>query len=218
MKSPRKPRNTEHMIDPGQALRYSVETQDLAYRSGAYAFAESLDLAPRMATIASYITHLGRRRVLDIGCGTGELVRYLPPEVSYIGVDVAPSAIATARARYAERPQTQFHIGAFRDWTCPQTGLDALVWAGIGRAWTRDGRKGRFSDWLEILDRAEPWLAPDAVLILEMVAPHWDNLSPLIAGRYEYLAGCDLDCLKDDHRAVRSLRVFRRPARTGSES
>jgi hypothetical protein len=45
-----------------------------------------------------------------------------------------------------------------------------------------------------------------------MVAPHWDNLAPLIAGRCDYLTGCDVDTLEDDHRAVRAIRVFRRRA------
>ena len=55
-------------------------------------------------------------------------------------------------------------------------------------------------------------MTPDAAVILELVTPHWANLAPLIEGRYEYLAGCDVDCLKDDHRAVRACRVFRRKA------
>ena len=203
---------TTRAIDAGQALRYSAETQDEAYRSGAYELVETLDLAPRMAVLAGYIKHLGCRRILDLGCGTGLLLDYLDPDVTYLGIDISPTAVDTARARFAGRPNASFHAASFRDWSCPARGFDCLVWAGIGRTWTRDGRKGHFEDWLEILDLAEQSLTPDAAVILELVTPHWANLAPLIEGRYEYLAGCDVDCLKDDHRAVRACRVFRRKA------
>lgn len=202
----------QRAIDAGQELRYSADTQDQAYRSGAYEFVEGLDMAPRMAVLAGYLRHLGARRVLDIGCGTGLLLGHLGPDVTYVGIDISPTAIEVARARYADHPHATFAAASFREWVCPVRNLDALVWAGIGRTWTHAGRKGRFEDWLEILDRAEGWLMPNAHVILEMVSPHWANLEPLIAGRYEYLAGCDIDCLRDDHRTVRSARVFRRRA------
>jgi SAM-dependent methyltransferase len=205
-------RHEERAVDAGLEVRYAAETQDLAYRTGAYDFAESLDLAPRMAILAGYLRHLGCRRVLDVGCGTAGLLDFLPQETAYVGVDISPTVIEAARARHAARPEAQFHVATFREWDCPVQGFDALVWAGIGRTWTRTGKKGNFADWLDILDRAEPWLAKDAAVILEMVSPHWPSMEPLIAGRYRPLAGCDLDCLVDDHRAVRSVRVFRRKA------
>ena len=202
----------ERAIDPQQGLRYAAETQDEAYRTGAYDYIDTLDMAPRMAVIAGYLRRLGLRSVLDLGCGTGPLVAHLAPGIAYLGMDISPTAIETARARHAERPDTRFQAASFRDWQCPASGMDGLVWAGIGRAWTRDGRRGRFEDWLEILDLAETALTADAAIILEMVVPHWDNLAPLIAGRYDYLTGCNLDTLEDDHRAVRAIRVFRRRA------
>ena len=197
-------------IDPGQELRYAAETQDEAYRSGAYDFVETLEMSPRMAILAGYIRYLGLRRILDVGCGTGQLLHYLDRDVTYLGIDISPTAIETARANFGDRPETRFYVSGFREWTCPMTDLDCLVWAGIARTWTRAGRHGRFEDWLEILDLAERALRPDAVVILEAVTPHWANLAPLVEGRYIALAECDLDCLKDDHRTQRSVRVFRR--------
>ncbi len=197
-------------IDPGQKLRYAAETQDEAYRSGAYDFVETLEMSPRMAILAGYIRYLGLRRILDVGCGTGLLLHYLDRDVTYLGIDISPTAIESARANFGDRPKTRFHISSFREWTCPMADLDCLVWAGIGRTWTRAGKRGRFEDWLEILDLAERSLSPEAVVILETVTPHWANLAPLIQGRYIALAECDLDCLKDDHRTQRSVRVFRR--------
>lgn len=50
--------------------------------------------------------------VLDIGCGTGVLSRYLPPGVRYIGVDASPRLIAFARRNYGSR---KFIQGDARD-------------------------------------------------------------------------------------------------------
>lgn len=47
-------------------------------------------------------------RLLDIGCGTGVLCRYLPKEVDYTGVDASPRLIAYARAQNAS---SQGHTG-----------------------------------------------------------------------------------------------------------
>lgn len=197
-------------IDEGQALRYAAETQDLAYRSGAYDFVETLDMVPRMAILAGYIVRLNLTRILDIGCGTGLLLEHLPGDVAYAGIDISPTAVEMARRRFAARPNTTFAAASFREWDCPLRPLDGVVWAGIGRTWTRDGRKGQFSDWLDILERAEGWMTDDATILFELVVPHWENLKPLVEERYDYVTGCDLDCLQDDHRAVRAVRVFRR--------
>lgn len=208
-------REPSRQIDAGQTLRYSAETQDEAYRTGAYDFVETLAMAPRLGAMAAYIGHLGARRVLDLGCGTGLLAAYLAPAVAYVGLDISPTAIDSARARFADRPSTSFHAGAFRDWQNPGDSFDCLVWAGIGRTWTRGGRKGRFEDWLEILELAEGVLTPDAFILLEMVTPHWDNMAPLVADRYDDLAGCVIDHGVDDHRAQRAIRVLRRRASAG---
>jgi hypothetical protein len=83
------------------------------------------------------------------------------------------------------------------------------VWAGIGRTWTRGGRKGDKRDWLEIMHSLSRYLADDAVMVIEATKDHWPKLSALIADDYTVIAGCDVDCLVDDHRAVRSARVIR---------
>ena len=42
-------------------------------------------------------------RVLDIGCGTGELLDYLPPGVHYHGWDISAAYVAAARARFGAK-------------------------------------------------------------------------------------------------------------------
>ncbi len=50
----------------------------------------------RLAVVAPY---LGGGRVLDYGCGVGELARRVPPE-RYLGVDRDADSLAAARARF----------------------------------------------------------------------------------------------------------------------
>jgi SAM-dependent methyltransferase len=42
-------------------------------------------------------------RVLDIGCGTGEIVRFLPRDVEYWGFDISAPYIEAAKARLGDR-------------------------------------------------------------------------------------------------------------------
>jgi SAM-dependent methyltransferase len=48
------------------------------------------------------------RRVLDVGCGTGDALRYLVGFEAYLGIDTDPVAVDAARARYGERPGVRF--------------------------------------------------------------------------------------------------------------
>lgn len=57
----------------------------------------------RYETIADRIKkETGGTTILDLGCGTGELVKYLPKVTSYTGVDFSEIAIGTARKLHKE--------------------------------------------------------------------------------------------------------------------
>lgn len=47
-------------------------------------------------------------RVLDVACGTGLNLRYLPETVEYVGVDISPEMLATARKRHGKTPGVSF--------------------------------------------------------------------------------------------------------------
>lgn len=52
------------------------------------------------------------QRVLDLGCGPGDILRYLPA-VQYVGYDINPRYIERARRRFAGRGE--FHCGAVHE-------------------------------------------------------------------------------------------------------
>jgi len=190
---------------------YYAEQQDFAYQEGAYCYLESVAMAPRMATLGAYIRAFAIKSVLDVGCGVGELVRYLNEDVHYFGIDIAPTPIHLARERYAARPHTTFEVVDFRRWTPPAEHMfDGVVWAGIGCTWTKEGRQGNFHDWSAILDLAERPVKDGGYLLLELVSVHWPALEQLVQGRYHYETGCDIDCIQSEESPKRSLRVFKK--------
>src|SRR5882762_5205110 len=48
----------------------------------------------------TYLTFADGCTVLDIGCGPGELLDYLPPHVKYTGFDVSADYIQMAKKKY----------------------------------------------------------------------------------------------------------------------
>jgi SAM-dependent methyltransferase len=46
-------------------------------------------------------------QILDIGCGPGELLRFLPVDVGYLGIDISAAYIESARARFGNRAEFQ---------------------------------------------------------------------------------------------------------------
>jgi SAM-dependent methyltransferase len=66
------------------------------------------------SVIVDRIRRAGLRRVLDIGCGTGQLAAYLIDQGidSYVGLDFSPKAIEYARR---SAPRARFVVGDARD-------------------------------------------------------------------------------------------------------
>jgi SAM-dependent methyltransferase len=59
----------------------------------------------RERIVRDFLPPLTGATLLDIGCGTGAFLDALPPDVSYVGVDINPAYIETARRRYGNRGQ-----------------------------------------------------------------------------------------------------------------
>jgi len=81
----------------------SVDTWDTLYATGQYDFVTTAEHVSRYGSVAAYCCFfIAGGRVLDIGCGRGLLLKYLPREVtrSYVGIDVSEAAIELARAQF----------------------------------------------------------------------------------------------------------------------
>lgn len=63
----------------------------------------------RRAIAAQYIRARSGDTVIDIGCGTGNMLAALPEGVRYHGFDLSPQYIEAARRRHADREDCQFH-------------------------------------------------------------------------------------------------------------
>jgi cyclopropane fatty-acyl-phospholipid synthase-like methyltransferase len=46
--------------------------------------------------------------ILDIGCGTSEILKYIPEQIVYLGYDFNEGYITTAKNRYSDRKKTEF--------------------------------------------------------------------------------------------------------------
>jgi len=65
------------------------------------------------------------RRVLEIGCATGELIAAVPA-AQRVGLDISSANVAAARARF---PELEFHCGDFRG--AGLSGFDAVILSDV---------------------------------------------------------------------------------------
>jgi SAM-dependent methyltransferase len=75
-------------------------------------------------TMLAGIGDMNNRSVLDVGCGYGDLSKFLYdkyPQLKYSGIDQSEDFLAIAQARYAYLPDTTFFIGDFTIADLPPT-------------------------------------------------------------------------------------------------
>jgi SAM-dependent methyltransferase len=113
-------------------------------------------------------------RVLDLGCGPGELVRYLG-DVEYVGVDINPEYIAQAKRVHGRR--AEFRIGDATALDADLRGFDVVVAFGVlhhlddaaahralQNAATALEPSGRVVTVDPVLSPGQPWLARRLIL------------------------------------------------------
>lgn len=64
----------------------------------------------RRILVSDHVRPRNGDRILDLGCGPGSLVPYLPPAIDYVGVDLNPAYIASARERFGNG-RRDFRVG-----------------------------------------------------------------------------------------------------------
>ena len=102
----------------------------------------------------------GGEKVVDIGCGTGSCLDYLPANIVYCGIDISQAYIESAREKYGERGR--FFVGSATD--CPEGVRNELLQADIVLS---NGVLHHLSDEeaLQVLDLAKNVLKPGGRLI-----------------------------------------------------
>jgi SAM-dependent methyltransferase len=97
------------------------------------------------------------RTVLDVGCGTGDIARYLAPRVERIdAVDPSPGMLAHGqRLPHGDHPRLNWILSAVEE--APLTPLYGLITAGESLHWM---------DWYVVLPRFAEVLAPGGFLAL----------------------------------------------------
>ncbi|AKU96328.1 hypothetical protein AKJ09_02992 [Labilithrix luteola] len=71
------------------------------------------------------------RVVLDVGCGTGDALRYLSSFESYLGIDTDPVAIEAAKARYGNRPGVRFECRMLQEEDVRELEPTGVVLSGV---------------------------------------------------------------------------------------
>jgi trans-aconitate 2-methyltransferase len=101
-------------------------------------------------------------RVVDLGCGTGDLTKILHEEMAAeqtVGIDSSPTMLARAQSAYADVAGLSFKQGDIATWL--DEGLD-LVFANASLQW--------IDDHLNLLARMRTALCPDGQLAFQVPA------------------------------------------------
>ena len=85
----------------------------------------------RKKLVRDYIRAKPGDQLLDIGCGTAELLPYLPGNIDYVGFDLSPRYIEAARSKYGARARFEcMDIADFSD-DLVKGGADIVLAIGI---------------------------------------------------------------------------------------
>lgn len=179
--------------------------------------------ASRREVIAKYVRPAPGCRLLDIGCGTGEILELLPEDVEYWGFDLSPEYISSARARYGFRGRFEcadvaqylstndlpaadivIAIGVLHHLDPgPAEDLIEIAWLALregGRLVTVDPTfaqgQSRSSTWLVGRDRGQGVLRPEGFAAL--AATRFND--PTVTVRHDLLripySHCIVECIK----------------------
>jgi SAM-dependent methyltransferase len=102
------------------------------------------------------------KRVLEIGCGTGELLAALRPSHG-VGIDISPKMIEIAQRKYSS---LHFHVGTIHDITIEEK-FDYIILSGL---------IGDLEDVQIFLKLLKKFCTPDTRIIIEYHSYLWQSL------------------------------------------
>ena len=163
------------------SLEFPAEKWDEEYRSGNWDYLGGVQEVPRYSVVAGYVGYFNdRSRILEIGCGTAILLRYIRhlDFTHYRGVDISGAAIEIAsklvddRINFAVSCGSSYNDGSQYDIVVMN---EALYY---------------FDDCIKVLEHYRAQLRPNGRIIISMVVGpqsirHWKA----IEARYELEGG-----------------------------
>ena len=126
-------------------------------------FGAGWERAAEHADLLSLLPDVNERRVLDLGCGAGQLSRYLATRgaAEVLGVDLSERMLALARAEWAH-PRVSYLRGAVEEVTFPPGRFDLVVSSLVLHY---------VDDYRGLIARIAGWLAPGGHLVYSTEHP-----------------------------------------------
>jgi 2-polyprenyl-3-methyl-5-hydroxy-6-metoxy-1,4-benzoquinol methylase len=126
-------------------------------------FGAGWERAAELADLLSLLPDVNGRRVLDLGCGVGQLARYLATQgaAEVLGVDLSERMLALARAEWAH-PRVTYVRGAVEEVTFPPGRFDLVVSSLVLHY---------VEDYLGLIARIAGWLTPGGHLVYSTEHP-----------------------------------------------
>ena len=83
----------------------------------------------RAVLVRDHVRPMSGARILDLGCGPGDLRGYLPADAEYVGVDTSAAYIASAQAHYGG--SAEFRVGDAAALDSDLRGFDLVLAIGV---------------------------------------------------------------------------------------
>jgi SAM-dependent methyltransferase len=153
-------------------IREKILKNTFAYRLSQNVVAPS---ALGAQTVNEYLSTNQNSRILDLGCGYGEISQFFPSSCSYLGVDLNASYIDYA-LRKRKRDNTEFIVGDVSDIELRKRGpFDLVFLTGVLHHLSADQIKQLVSSSRELVSESgrfvaiEPVFTPDQGLIARLI-------------------------------------------------